>query len=329
MGTPPSGFVDLFLKNKILSSSKLHFIHKKQEDLHMNTIKIVLLVGSIGSTYSALAMLNKSAEKVRTLSDTSCMELMDAISKENSKIVAEFNSSVNFSYMHASGTIHSPLSYAVARGSQVIIGILLAKGAILDTLTIREIKRINNTQISKTLRSFFGIEFDKMLLDSEEQQPIAEGSLQEIDYEAINNDLMKGDMGSLSNALKDSNFRPNTLFTSHSDSDGFGNPLAIHGTTLFIQAAAFGNIEAMRLLVEADADIYAATRNGWTALHAAATHNRVEAASYILELTKDNPAFVYRKDNLTGATAMQASVYFKKYGVRDLILRTCSISRGK
>lgn len=282
----------------------------------MSTVRILSLVISLGSVCSVLAM-NKS---LQTWSDDESLQLMDDISRENSKGVAAFNSSVNFRYVVGLDKLHSPLSYAVARGSKVIIGILLAKGATLDDLTIREVKRINDASIGGALRAFFQEDYDKAFLESEEWQAAAEGALEEIDYEEINMALSKGDLGVLHKALTTDNFNPNKKFTAHNDSDGFGNPLTIHGTTLFIQAAAFGNVEAMHLLVKAGADIYATTSNGWTALHGAATHGRVEAARYLLKLTKDNPVFIRLKDNLTGATAIQAAFYFKKYEVRNLLL---------
>ena len=143
-----------------------------------------------------------------------------------------------------------------------------------------------------------------------------DGTAVPLDYQKIHEDLKQGDLTLLRAALRRDDFDPNTIFTSRNDSDGFGNRLVIRSTTLFIQAAAFGNVEAMKLLKEAGADIYAATQEGWTALHAAATHNRVEAARYLLRITADRPAFVQRGDNQTGATAARAAGYFRSRDVQ-------------
>lgn len=144
-----------------------------------------------------------------------------------------------------------------------------------------------------------------------------------LDYEKIYEDLKQGDMSSLKAALIRDDFNPNTRFTTHNNRDGSGKLLTIHEDTLFIEAAALGNIKAMKLLVDANADFRASTKEGWTGLHAAATHNQVGAAKYLLELTAYDPTFIRQRDKVSrdehGATALQAAKYFEKSDVSELL----------
>ena len=268
-------------------------------------------------TLVAISMISSTGVCMESFSLPKDMQLMDLISREDTKKVCQFQGDVNFMYQFA-GTKQkqSPLSYAVARGSMVMIGILLSKGAELDDMVIREANRLDDESITKTLKSFFGEDFSNAISGNEEcsEEEVV------IDYEEIFEDLKKGDMSSLEKVIKQKGFDPKAKFTTYKNKDGFGNPLVIYGSTLFIEAAALGNVAAMKLLKEAGADIYASTTNGWTALHAAATHGRLETASYILEITADKPKFVWQKDSLTGATAIQAALYFQKLDVRNLLL---------
>ena len=97
----------------------------------------------------AISMVNSTSVCMKSLSLTKHTQLMEFISSENTKELAQFQEDVNFTYQLKQK--HSPLSYAVARGSEVIIGMLLAKGAKLDDMVIREAKRLNDESVSKTL----------------------------------------------------------------------------------------------------------------------------------------------------------------------------------
>jgi uncharacterized protein len=86
-------------------------------------------------------------------------------------------------------------------------------------------------------------------------------------------------------------------------------------TTILMEAAVRGNLGIMRLLLEKDANVNMADKDGWTALMGATVQGRVEPVKLLLENRADVTA-----ENHNGETALVIATGMKHMEIRDALL---------
>ena len=83
------------------------------------------------------------------------------------------------------------------------------------------------------------------------------------------------------------------------------------GRTAFLDVAARGHTDIVKLLFEAGADLNQTSKQGWTALHLAAEMDRYETVRYLTEQGADRSKTILRGDR-AGFTAMQVATGVSK-----------------